>query len=180
MYKRQRIDVEFNNHLRELGSHLIELDASERLRLIHDFYRLDDTETFNFDNKELMKKGHNFKDYICPSSASFQSDYFEFEKKFGRAIFLKEYANFIRDDMISELTDIDKSVILSIDIIPIPMDVAIREVENRRLGVETNITNWQRRQNSNNNFSAVIPYDMEQQRQESKDCLLYTSPSPRD
>ena len=76
-------------------------------------------------------------------------------------IFLKEYANFIKDDMISELTDIDKSVILSIDIIPIPMDVAIREVENRRLGVETNITNWQRRQNSNNNFSAVIPYDME-------------------
>lgn len=33
----KRIDVEFNNHLRELGSHLIELDASERLRLIHDF-----------------------------------------------------------------------------------------------------------------------------------------------
>lgn len=167
----KRIDVEFNNHLRELGSHLIELDANERLRLIHDFYRLDDTETFNFDNKELMKKGHNFKDYICPSSASFQSDYFEFENKFGRAIFLKEYANFIKDDMISELTDIDKSVILSIDIIPIPMDVAIREVENRRLGVETNITNWQRRQNSNNNFSAVIPYDMEQQRQESKEML---------
>ena len=60
---------------------------------------------------------------------------------------------------------------LSIDIIPIPMDEAIREVENRRLGVETNITNWQRRQNNNNNFSAVIPYDMEQQRNESKDFL---------
>ena len=51
------------------------------------------------------------------------------------------------------------------------MDEAIREVENRRLGVETNITNWQRRQNSNNNFSAVIPYDLEQQRQESKEFL---------
>lgn len=39
------------------------------------------------------------------------------------------------------------------------------------LGVETNITNWQRRQNNNNNFSAVIPYDMEQQRKESKEFL---------
>ena len=47
------------------------------------------------------------------------------------------------------------------DVIPIPMDEAVREVENRRLGVETNITNWQRRQNSNNNFSAIIPYDLE-------------------
>lgn len=39
------------------------------------------------------------------------------------------------------------------------------------LGVETNITNWQRKQNANNNFSAVMPYDMEQQRKESKEFL---------
>ena len=37
----------------------------------------------------------------------------------------------------------------------------VQEVEKRLLGVETNITNWQRRQNANNNFSAVIPYDLE-------------------
>ena len=47
----------------------------------------------------------------------------------------------------------------------------MREVENRLLGVETNITNWQRRQNANNNFSAVVPYDMELQRKESKEFL---------
>ena len=39
------------------------------------------------------------------------------------------------------------------------------------LGVETNITGWQRRQNQNNNFSAVVPYDMELQRKESKEFL---------
>ena len=50
-------------------------------------------------------------------------------------------------------------------------DEAVREVENRLLGVETNITNWQRRQNANNNFSAVVPYDMELQRKESKEFL---------
>ena len=47
----------------------------------------------------------------------------------------------------------------------------LREVEMRLLGVETNITNWQRRQNANNNFSAVVPYDMEQQRKESKEFM---------
>ena len=62
-------------------------------------------------------------------------------------------------------------MMLSIDIIPVPTDEAVREVENRLLGVETNITNWQRKQNQNNNFSAVIPYDMEQQRKESKEFL---------
>ena len=54
----------------------------------------------------------------------------------------------------------------------VPTDEAVREeVENRLLGVETNITNWQRRQNANNNFSAVVPYDMELQRKESKEFL---------
>ena len=60
---------------------------------------------------------------------------------------------------------------MSIDVIPIAMDEAVREAENRRLGVETNITNWQRRQNANNNFSAIIPYDLEMQREQSKEFL---------
>lgn len=33
------------------------------------------------------------------------------------------------------------------------------------------LSQWQRRQNNNNNFSAVIPYDLEIQRQESKTFL---------
>jgi type IV secretory pathway VirB4 component len=57
------------------------------------------------------------------------------------------------------------------DVIPIPTDEAVREVEKRLLGVETNITNFQRKQNQNNNYSAVIPYDMEQQRKESREFL---------
>ena len=37
--------------------------------------------------------------------------------------------------------------------------------------METNVTNWQRRQNANNNFSAIVPYDMELQRKETKEML---------
>ena len=31
------------------------------------------------------------------------------------------------------------------DIIPVPTDEAVQEVEKRLLGTETNITNWQRK-----------------------------------
>lgn len=166
-----RISAELNNRFRELGSKVESLDVSERLRVIHDFYRVGEESIFNFDMIDNMKKGHSFKDYICSDSLSFEKDYFEYGNRYGRVLYLKEYANYIKDDMVAELTDMDRSMLLSIDIIPIPMDEAIREVENRRLGVETNITNWQRRQNNNNNFSAVIPYDLEQQRKESKEFL---------
>ena len=55
----------------------------------------------------------------------------------------------------------NRNMMLSIDILPVPTDEAVREVESGLLGVETNITNWQRKQNQNNNFSAAIPYDSE-------------------
>lgn len=70
--------------------------------------------------------------------------------------------------MFSELTELNRNLMLSIDVIPIPTDEAVREVESRLLGVETNITNWQRKQNQNNNFSAVVPYDMELQRKDQR------------
>ena len=50
--------------------------------------------------------------------------------------------------MIAKLCEINCGLMLSIDIIPVPTDEAVREVENRLLGVETNITNWQRKTES--------------------------------
>ena len=91
--------------------------------------------------------------------------------QYGRVLFLKDYASYIKDSMILELTDLNRRMMLSIDMIPVPTDEAVREVENKLLGVETNVTNWQRRQNSNQNFSAVVPYDLEQQRKETREML---------
>ncbi len=166
-----RISADLSNHFHALGSKCIPLDATDRLRLAHDFYRIGEENIFNWDMLDNMRKGHSFKDYISPDNFTFEKDYFIMGNKVGRVFFLKDYASYIKDDMVAELTDLNRNLMLSIDVIPIPMDEAIREVENRRLGVETNITNWQRKQNSNNNFSAVIPYDMEQQRKESKEFL---------
>lgn len=166
-----RVGTELMSHFSRLGSKCIELDATDRLRIFHDFFRIGEEAEFRFHLSETMRKGHDFKDYICPDSFEFEKDHFRMGNFFGRVIFLREYASYIKDSMVSELCDLNRNLLLSLDIIPIPTDEAVREVESRLLGVETNITNWQRRQNRNNNFSAVVPYDMEQQRKESKEFL---------
>jgi len=166
-----RISADLQAHFAALGSKCVELSASDRLRVLHDFYRSGEENFFTFNARDMMKKGHDFRDYICPDSIEKYSDYLKIGERFARVIYLKDYASYIKDSMVSELTELNRNMMLSIDVIPIPTDEAVREVENRLLGVETNITNWQRRQNSNNNFSAVVPYDMEQQRKESKEFL---------
>ena len=158
-------------HFSRLGSGLTELDAEERLKILFGFYRIGEESSFSFSMEDSAKKGHSFKDYISPDYIEVADDYFMLGEKYGRVMFLKDYAAFLKDDILTKLTDICRALMLSIDIIPIPTDEAVREVENRMLGVETNAANWQRRQNANNNFTAMLPYDMELQRNETKEFL---------
>ena len=166
-----RVGAELQMHFSKLGSRLTELDAEERLKILFDFYRIGEESPFSFDMEDYAKKGHSFKDYISPDSIEVSDDFFMMGEKYGRVMFLKDYAAYLKDDIVTKLTDISRNLMLSIDIIPIPTDEAVREVENRMLGVETNAANWQRRQNANNNFTAMLPYDMELQRKETKEFL---------
>ena len=166
-----RVGAELSAKFAALGAKATELDATERLRILHDFYRSGEEVYFRFDMRDMMKKGHDFRDYICPDSIEKHSDYLMLGGKYARVIYLKDYAAFISDQFVNKLTDQSRSMMLSIDIIPVATDEVVREVERKMLGVETNITNWQRRQNANNNFSATVPYDMEVQRKETKEYM---------
>ena len=166
-----RVGADLSAHFTALGSKCIEMTANDRLRALHDFYRSGEESAFDFNMRDNLRKGHCFRDYICPDSIEKNSDYLKLGEKYVRVLYLKDYASYIKDSFVAELTDLNRNMMLSIDIVPIPTDEAVREVESRLLGVETNITNWQRKQNQNNNFSAVVPYDMELQRKETKEFL---------
>lgn len=166
-----RIGTDLSARFSALGSRCEPLDTMDRLCILHDFYRAGEESDFHFDVVDMARKGHDFRDYICPDSMEKHSDYLKLGERYCRVLFLKDYASYIEDSFVTELTDLRRNMMLSIDFIPVPTDEAVREVETRLLGVETNITNWQRKQNQNNNFSAIVPYDLEQQRRESKEFL---------
>ena len=166
-----RVGPELASRFAALGSRCTEMTTVERLRTLHNFYRPKERDIFHFDLSDTRRRGHDFRDYICPDHMEKYSDHLKIGDRYARVLFLKNLASFVKDDMIDELTSLNGDMMLSIDILPISIEEAIREVENLLLGVETTIANWQRRQNKNNNFSAQIPYDLEQQRKELKEFL---------
>lgn len=166
-----RVGTDIITHLAKLSSIGEELGAQERLQIFRDFFHAGKPPCVPFDLKGFAKKGHSFKDWICPDTMEFEKDCFKIDNRYGRVLYMQDYASYVKDDMISELCDLSRDLMLSIDILPVPTDEAVREIQNRLLGVETNVTNWQRRQNANNNFSAIVPYDMELQRKETKEML---------
>ena len=72
-----RVTADITTRLSHLDSHSEELDAVERLRILHDFYRTGEETEYRMDLQDCMKKGHSFKDAICPDSLEVKKDHFE-------------------------------------------------------------------------------------------------------
>ena len=166
-----RTGADLQMRLSSLGSSLEDLDATEKLRILHDFFRPGYEQYFDYDDYRYMHSAKDFQNLICPDGITFRRNHFEFGNKFGRALFLRTYASFLTDDLISDITEYARDLILSIDLIPVPTDEAVKEVESIILGVETDITRWQQRQNSRNNFTAEVPRTMEQKRDNSREYM---------
>ena len=160
-----RVANDLTARLSRIESKCTPLNAEERLRIFHNFYRSGEEQNYNLDLALLQKQGCDAKDYICPDSMDFQSDYMKINDTFCRVIFLRNYGTFVSDDIVSELTSMGRNLMLSIDFIPIPTDEAIKAVDKVLLGIQTDKANYNRKQVQNNNFGATN-YDLEQREAE--------------
>ena len=97
-----RVGADLVQRFAALGSRCTELTALERLRILHDFYRSGEENAFPFDLKDNMRKGHCFRDYICPDSIEKHADYLKLGERYARVLYLKDYASYIKESMVAE------------------------------------------------------------------------------
>ena len=71
-----RVVHDVTSRLNHLDSHSEELDAVERLRVLHDSTAPGEETEYHLDLRECMRCGHSFKDTICPDSLEFKKDHF--------------------------------------------------------------------------------------------------------
>ena len=100
-----------------------------------------------------------------------EKDHYCIDGRWGRVLYLRDYANYIKDTLIQELCDLNRTMILTIDMIPVPTDEAVKQTTLQLDKVEANVTRYNQRQQANQNFTGAIPHDMELQRKEAKEFL---------
>ena len=157
--------------LTKLGSACRQLTGKERLELLHDIYRADKEGEPEFDLKQALKTGSSAKNFIAPESMEFETDYFKLGALFGRALVLHSYPTYLKDSTVFELCDINRPLLWSMDVIPIPTDEAVNEAEKRATTVESNIAKWFQKQYNNKNYAMEPPYDLKQQREQAQEYL---------
>lgn len=79
-----RVEADLSAHFSALGSTCGPMNAMERLQILHRFYRKGEENEFRFSLRDSARKGHSFRDYICPDSMERHSDYLQIGKRYAR------------------------------------------------------------------------------------------------
>lgn len=158
-----RVYQKLRAQLERIGSKLREITAEERLRIFFEFYHAE-PELFDFELSHEIKRGHDFRDYIAPvASERINSTTYKYGEWYYRAYFLSHYARFIDDDFIADLSDLSDNIAISLDYEVVPMEEAIRIIDEAEMDVGTSRNNYQRKQQERGNFSGILPYSIESQ-----------------
>jgi type IV secretory pathway VirB4 component len=157
-----RIINEAVSNLKEIGSNAKVIEAKERLQILSDFLNTDEERKIE-NLKKIKKRGLTSKDEIAPTHFYFRKDYFEMGKKFGRALFLKdtELPAHMVDTFISDLTDINNNMLLTINIRSVNQAEALQTVQRQLTGMNSNKIESQRRAIKNGYSPDIIPYELQ-------------------
>ena len=110
-----RVGTDLVTHLAQLFSVAQELTLTERLHIFRDFFKAGEQAAAEFNIHEHAKRGQHFKDWFCPDSMEFAADHFKVDARYGRVLYLQDYASYIKDSFVSELCDLDRDLMLSMD-----------------------------------------------------------------
>ena len=108
-----RVGTDLVTHLAQLSSVAQELTLTERLHIFRDFFKAGEQAAAEFNIHEHAKRGLHFKDWFCPDSMEFAADHFKIDARYGRVLYLQDYASYIKDSFVSELCDLDRDLMLS-------------------------------------------------------------------
>ncbi len=154
----------------------------ERLELLFSVYNQDGQSVFYNAYKEdgktpyfnydlLSKAGITSKDVIGPAGMEFKPNYFTLGETYGRALYLESVPTILSTEFISDLSDINCSMIVSINHQPIDTAKAMRMIKNHMTAVNAQIAANQKKAAQNGYTFDLISPDLALSQKQTRDLL---------
>lgn len=144
---------------RSLGTELVPLTLAERLALYEEIYR--DEVTKDFDLTETKKQGLSTKDQIAPMSFEFSRNQGMVGEQYFQATLLTNFPSRIKDDILTELTELDMKMILTLNLKSIAPDKAIRLINRQITGMESDSMDLEQDSLQKGYLRTFIPHNLE-------------------
>ena len=166
------IEFSIQQLFHRLGSCLIPLDATERLRALHSYYRMGDEVSFSFDWNEYLHLKRDWRNDIINTSLREYPEYLEMESgNCACVMFIRKYPNGLTDQVLNELTNMNFPLIYTMDVEPLDNDVAYQMVMKKYMSNERSINREQELKNENGDYSTNINYERRKQQRDTEEML---------
>lgn len=159
-----------NIQFMELGSEIVALNCNERLKILHDFYRIGD-EDQEINIQDYINGYDDWKNDVCCSRLRFKEFEFETDRKVCRTMYIRKYPSSLSDKFLCELANLPINTMVSIDVVPIPKDLAEKLLKKKYMGIENDIRKQQKIRNKNNDYSSDISYIKRTEKKEIEDIM---------
>ena len=166
------IEFSIQQLFHRLGSCLIPLDATERLRALHSYYRMGDEASFSLDWNEYLHLKRDWRNDIINTSLREYPEHLEMEGgNCACVMFIRKYPNGLTDQFLNELTNMNFPLIYTMDVEPLDNDVAYQMVMKKYMSNERSINREQELKNENGDYSTNINYERRKQQRDTEEML---------
>ena len=166
------IEFSIQQLFHRLGSCLIPLDATERLRALHSYYRMGDEASFSFNWNEYLHLKRDWRNDIINTSLREYPEHLEMEGgNCACVMFIRKYPNGLTDQFLNELTNMNFPLIYTMDVEPLDNDVAYQMVMKKYMSNERSINREQELKNENGDYSTNINYERRKQQRDTEEML---------
>ncbi len=166
------IEYSIMQFFRSFGSGLVPLDACERLRALHGFYRMGEEEEFDFDWDEYLSLKRDWRNDIINVSLKEHKEYLEFESgKTACTLFVRKFASGLSDKFMNELMMVSFPVMITLDIEPLDNASAYNLTMKKYMNNERSIIRQQEAKNNAGDYSSNISYEKRTQQKELEEML---------
>lgn len=161
-----------------LHSRLIPLNAEERLKLLHDFYRLEESK-FTFSFSHAARMGTDWRDLVAPlfiqhyqdAYGRFDGTTLQIEDRFVRCYCLPKLPNSVNPDILQKLTSGPWHITLALDVAAIPQEASRKRLMDLYMQNGRAIEKQQEARNRAKAWSSEITYEKRRERDELESYL---------
>lgn len=153
----------------KLQSELTPLKSNQRVRILADIFRGANQELRPISASEFKRRAE--KSLCCPDYFEFKKDYFLFEDKFARMIYLKHLPASLSDNLLTELCEMSLPIVATTNIAPVDPAEAIKTVKHKLTSMRADKMKLEKKAGARGVFTDVISDEHKQSLEEAEELL---------
>ena len=152
-----------------IGSELKPLKANSRIRILADIFRGVNQDIRPISQGEFWRGSE--KSLCCPDYFEFKKDYFMYDEKYARMVYLKQLPSKIIDEILKDICDTSLPIVITVNASPVPPEKAIKLVRRQLTSMKQEQIDKQSRAQKRGVFVDVISEDHKLSMEEAKQLL---------